>query len=235
MTRDPAKPRGKMTAYAFFVQNYRQEQKRLNPDQQVVFAEFSKRCASIWKELTSEQKQPFEDMTAKDKLRWEEEMRHYVAPDGRKTKKTKRKKDPNAPKRPQTAFFLFCADERPGLRQQFPDLRIGDIAKKLGTAWSACEGPRRTKYEETAATQKEEYRLKMEMYRKGQYPGNGNSHVAQPQQQQQLANDDGEFDDSDWDTQHTAQNLFCIKQFIIWVADKKKKTKNWKSWKFILE
>jgi len=182
--RDATKPRGKMTAYAFFVQNCRQEHKRNYPDQQVVFSEFSKKCAAKWKELNGDQKTPFEDMAARDKLRWEEEMRHYTPPDGRKVKKTKRKKDPNAPKRPQTAFFLFCADHRQGLRDQFPDLRIGDIAKKLGHKWSECDEQSKLSYESKAAGQKEEYRRKMELYKSGQYSRESDGKMEVPAGQQ---------------------------------------------------
>lgn len=43
------KPRGRMTAYAFFVQTCREEHKKKHPDEQVIFAEFSKKCAERWK------------------------------------------------------------------------------------------------------------------------------------------------------------------------------------------
>jgi len=43
------KPRGKMTAYAFFVQTCREEHKKKFPGEQIVFAEFSKKCAEKWK------------------------------------------------------------------------------------------------------------------------------------------------------------------------------------------
>lgn len=167
MVKEPGKPRGKMTAYAFFVQTCREEHKRTNPGEQVVFSEFSKKCAGRWKLMDGNDKRPFEDMAARDKLRWEEEMKHWTPADGRKGKKQKRKKDPNAPKRPQTAFFLFCADRREALRQQFPDLRIGDIAKKLGEEWSRCQGDDRAAYEATAKEQKEIYRQAMEAYKSG--------------------------------------------------------------------
>ena len=45
-----------------------------------------------------------------DKRRYESEMANYVPMDGfTKGKRQKRKKDPNAPKRPQTAFFVYSA------------------------------------------------------------------------------------------------------------------------------
>lgn len=43
------KPRGRMTAYAFFVQTCRQEHKKKHPEENIIFQEFSKKCASRWK------------------------------------------------------------------------------------------------------------------------------------------------------------------------------------------
>ena len=39
------------------------------------------------------------------------------------------KKDPNAPKRPMSAYFLFMGDKRAEVREKNPDFKIGDIAK----------------------------------------------------------------------------------------------------------
>ena len=47
--RDPNKPRGRMTGYAYFVQTCRAEHKRKHPGESVVFTEFSKKCAARWK------------------------------------------------------------------------------------------------------------------------------------------------------------------------------------------
>uniref|UniRef100_A0A1A9X042 HMG box domain-containing protein n=1 Tax=Glossina brevipalpis TaxID=37001 RepID=A0A1A9X042_9MUSC len=46
-----AKPRGRMTAYAYFVQTCREEHKKKHPDETVIFAEFSRKCAERWKFL----------------------------------------------------------------------------------------------------------------------------------------------------------------------------------------
>lgn len=48
---DPKKPKGKMSAYAFFVQTCREEHKKKNPEVPVNFAEFSKKCSERWKVL----------------------------------------------------------------------------------------------------------------------------------------------------------------------------------------
>lgn len=51
--KDPNKPRGRMTGYAYFVQTCREEHKRKHPSEQIVFTEFSKKCAKRWKVSTS--------------------------------------------------------------------------------------------------------------------------------------------------------------------------------------
>lgn len=46
---DARKPKGKMSAYAYFVQTCREEQKNKNPEIPVNFSEFSKKCSGRWK------------------------------------------------------------------------------------------------------------------------------------------------------------------------------------------
>lgn len=49
MGKDPTKPRGKMSSYAYFVQTCREEHKKKHPDASVNFSEFSKKCSERWK------------------------------------------------------------------------------------------------------------------------------------------------------------------------------------------
>lgn len=49
MTKDPNKPRGKTSAYAYFVATCREEHKKKHPGTSVNFAEFSKKCSERWK------------------------------------------------------------------------------------------------------------------------------------------------------------------------------------------
>lgn len=46
--------------------------------------------------MSAKEKSKFEDMAKGDKARYEREMKNYIPPKGEK----KKKKDPNAPKRP---------------------------------------------------------------------------------------------------------------------------------------
>lgn len=129
-----------MSSYAFFVQTCREEHKKKHPDASVNFSEFSKKCSERWKTMSSKEKGKFEDMAKADKLRYEKEMKNYVPPKGETKKKFK---DPNAPKRPPSAFFLFCSEFRPKIKGEHPGLSIGDVAKKLGETGARAVGAER--------------------------------------------------------------------------------------------
>lgn len=106
--------------------------------------------------MNSKEKKRFDDMSMRDKERYNREMREYVPPDGsRNAFKRKRTKDPNMPKRAWSAFFFFCEVERPKVRAKHPDWKVGDVAKELGKMWEAA--PKKDIYERLAAKDKERY------------------------------------------------------------------------------
>lgn len=51
------------------------------------------------------------------------------------TKKQKRKKDPNAPKKPMSAFFCFQMKRRAHLKLEAPELNHKDIIKVCNTVY----------------------------------------------------------------------------------------------------
>ncbi|OCT99628.1 hypothetical protein XELAEV_18005411mg [Xenopus laevis] len=152
---DPNKPRGKMSSYAYFVQTCREEHKKKHPDTSVNFSEFSKKCSERWKSMSAKEKGKFEDLAKGDKARYEREMKTYIPPKGET--KGKRKKDPNAPKRPPSAFFIFCSEHRPQIKSETPGLSIGDTAKKLGELWAEQTPKDKLPHEQKAAKLKEKY------------------------------------------------------------------------------
>jgi len=163
-----AKPRGRMTAYAFFVQTCREEHKKKHPEETVIFAEFSRKCAERWKMLDKEKKR-FHEMAEKDKARYDLEMQNYVPPKGvviGRGKKRKQIKDPNAPKRSLSAFFWFCNDERTKVKALNPEYGVGDIAKELGKKWSDVEPSTKSKYEAMAEKDKKRYEVEMTEYKR---------------------------------------------------------------------
>lgn len=53
----------------------------------------------------------------------------------RKKRKEKRVKDSNAPKRPQSAYFLWMNENRDKIKEKQPGMSVGEIAKKAGEMW----------------------------------------------------------------------------------------------------
>lgn len=83
-------------------------------------------------------------------------------------KKTKKKsRDPNRPKRPMGAFFLFSATRRAGIKEANPDIiKVGDIAKALGKEWQEASAKTRAPFEKKAKKATDKYRKAMEKYKK---------------------------------------------------------------------
>ncbi|XP_066135187.1 high mobility group protein B2 isoform X1 [Saccopteryx bilineata] len=202
---DPNKPRGKMSSYAFFVQTCREEHKKKHPDSSVNFSEFSKKCSERWKTMSAKEKSKFEDMAKSDKARYDREMKNYVPPKGDKKGK---KKDPNAPKRPPSAFFLFCSEHRPKIKSEHPGLSIGDTAKKLGEMWSEQSAKDKQPYEQKAAKLKEKYEKDIAAYRakgksevgkKGPGRPTGSKKKNEPEDEEEEEEEDDEEEEEDED------------------------------------
>ncbi|XP_049865618.1 high mobility group protein DSP1-like isoform X2 [Pectinophora gossypiella] len=185
------KPRGRMTAYAFFVQTCREEHKKKHPEENVIFAAFSKKCAERWNTMSEKEKARFHEMAEQDKKRYDLEMQNYVPPKDVKVgrgRKRQQVKDPNAPKRSLSAFFWFCNDERSKVKANNPEYTMGDIAKELGRRWAAADSDAKAKYEALSEQDKARYEREMTAYKKGPL-----ALVQQQQQQQSLDDVDDEI------------------------------------------
>jgi len=159
------KPKGRMSAYTFFVQTCREEHRKKHPNENVNFTEFSKKCAERWKQMTEKEKKRFSEMAEKDKQRYDKEMSTYTPPVGEGRGGKRKKKDPNAPKRPLSAFFLFCHDERPAVKEAHPTYSVGDVAKDLGEKWNKIAPEIKQKYEAKAQIEKGRYEKDMAIYK----------------------------------------------------------------------
>lgn len=168
MGKDPNKPRGRTTAYAFFVMEQKETYQTENPGKKINFGDFSKLCGQRWQKMDESARERFDVKAVGDKVRYDREMADYTPPPGTKVTKKgkKRKKDPNAPKRPQTAFFVFSTKHREEVKGELGEgARVGDIAKRLGQRWKELEDEDKQEYSTEAARQKEAYDIKMDEYR----------------------------------------------------------------------
>jgi len=152
------RPKGPANAYVFFLKICRDEHKRRFPDEIVDPIEFTKKCAERWKTMTIKEKTKFTQMEELDKKRFQTEMTIFAqGQDGVKKKRTRKAKDPRAPKRSMSAFFWFAQDERPKVRAINPNYAVGDIAKELGRRWADSQPNLKSIYEGKAEKDRERY------------------------------------------------------------------------------
>jgi len=88
------------------------------------------------------------------------------SPRSKSPRKKKQKKDKNAPKRPRSAYILFCSDKRDEVKKKYPDESITDIAKRLGKLWGKTSDSDKKKFEKEAEKDKERYEKEMKKYEK---------------------------------------------------------------------
>eukprot|EP00980_Cylindrotheca_fusiformis_P023858 scaffold11076_cov122-Cylindrotheca_fusiformis.AAC.2 len=98
-----------------------------------------------------------------DKERYAAAMEDYV-PTEEGGKKKKAKKDPNAPKRNMSAYFLYSVHARPMVKKENPDASFGDIARLISKQFKELSDKDKKKWEKKAAEDKERYKREMEAY-----------------------------------------------------------------------
>ena len=50
-------------------------------------------------------------------------------------KKQRAKKDPNAPKKPLSAYMLWLQENRASFKEKYPGITVTEIGKKAGEMW----------------------------------------------------------------------------------------------------
>ncbi|EGF79601.1 hypothetical protein BATDEDRAFT_89692 [Batrachochytrium dendrobatidis JAM81] len=79
--------------------------------------------------------------------------------------KKKSRKDPDAPKRPLSAFMIFSKENRPRIREENPDASFGDLGKLLGAAWRELNDKDKQVYTDKADEDKGRYEREMSTYK----------------------------------------------------------------------
>ncbi|AJW01064.1 high-mobility group nucleosome-binding protein [Saccharomyces cerevisiae S288C] len=87
-----------------------------------------------------------------------------VTPREPKKRTTRKKKDPNAPKRALSAYMFFANENRDIVRSENPDITFGQVGKKLGEKWKALTPEEKQPYEAKAQADKKRYESEKELY-----------------------------------------------------------------------
>lgn len=112
----------------------------------------------------------WEKKAEQEKARYQEEMKHYVPTEDPRSgggggSKKKQKKDPGAPKRNMSAYFLFSIDERPRVKADNPDAGFGDIARLISERFKSLPPKEKKIWEDKAVADKARYEREMSAYR----------------------------------------------------------------------
>lgn len=162
------KPKRAKSAYFVFAEQRRSSLKSENPTLRM--PEVAKLLGKEWRELTAEGKKTYEDLSRKDKERFDKEEQKYVdyltrtgvlgpTPDPST-------RAPPKPKRPMSAYFVFMQANRVRVKNQNPTCGLGGVAKLLGLEWKGMKPEARKQYVEAAAADKKRYLAEMEEYKK---------------------------------------------------------------------
>jgi hypothetical protein len=147
--KDPNAPKRAKSAYLFFCEHMRPllKERGIKPGKETMVA-----LGEEWGKVSVEDRAPYAEMAQEDKNRYAQQI--AVAPDEhsddspdgslvdspdgspveKKARAPRKPKDPNAPKRPRSAYLFFCEHMRPILKGQG-----AKMPGALGKAWTALK------------------------------------------------------------------------------------------------
>lgn len=83
-----------------------------------------------------------------------------------KKRATRKKKDPEAPKRSLSAYMFFANENRDVVRSENPGISFGQVGKLLGEKWKAMAAEDKHPYESKADADKKRYEKEKAEYAK---------------------------------------------------------------------
>ncbi|KAJ0397691.1 hypothetical protein P43SY_002397 [Pythium insidiosum] len=189
--KDKNAPKRALSAFMFFSNDIRETVKREMPE--LEFLQVSSEIGRRWKQTTAEDRRPYEELAAADKKRYLEEKEDYVPDQSfENARGTRKKKDPNAPKRPLSAYFFFCNEIREQVRSENPNKKVTEIAQLLAERWRALPDKKRVKYQKMHEEAKVRYEEQMDSYNAAK-----NGHVAEVHEEEDEEEEDEDDDDED--------------------------------------
>ncbi|MFS7994074.1 putative chromatin remodeling & transcriptional activation HMG family [Helianthus anomalus] len=115
-------------------------------------------------------------------------------------KKGKAAKDPNKPKRPASAFFVFMEDFRKQFKAENPDNKsVAAVGKAGGAKWKAMSTSEQAPYVAKAEKRKAEYEKTMVAYNKKQAMGGKDEDDDSDKSKSEVNNEEGSDDDEEED------------------------------------
>jgi len=113
-------------------------------------------------------------------------------------KKRKRaEKDPDAPKKPATSYFLFSNAIRGKVKEEHPDLDQQQLASLMGAKWKALTAEERKVWEDKAALAKEKYAEEDKAYKASKATSVGKKTTSDDSSEDEEEDDEEESDEEE--------------------------------------
>jgi len=137
-----------------------------------------------WKGMSEAAKAPYEKKAEAAKAKFEKDLAAFVAAGGvagkrradkaeakrEKEGKRRRTTDPNKPKRPASAYWLWLGENREALAAEVSKkgakMDVTAVSKAGGAKWQALSSKAKEPFEKRAAELKKKYEKEMEEYKK---------------------------------------------------------------------
>ena len=125
--RDPSAPKRARTAFNFFLDEFRVEYKKTNPEAKGV-VEVTQSGSAKWKVMSPKEKEPFETKALEARAKYQKDKEEYERAGGQAKFKLRQ-----APPRPPTAYFMFLGHFRKEFKLKNPEVKgIKDMSKEAG-------------------------------------------------------------------------------------------------------
>jgi len=181
--KDPNAPKRPLSAYFTWLGENRAQVKQDNPS--MPHKEVTAKLGEMWNALDEAVKNEYKSNAQKKMAVWKREFEEYKktqeyadfqatkeASGGKKKgRKKKPPKDPHAPKRPSTGFFIFVSEKRQEVKDSLPpeeQKKVTIITKKCGEMWKACSPEEQAKYKDRSNKLKEKWKEDMKAYKETQ-------------------------------------------------------------------
>lgn len=128
------------------------------------FGIIAKELATKFKALKEEALREVSQKALENPLKFASVIDDFVFTEEPKRKKAK--KDPNAPKRNMSAYFLYSIAARPKMKEDNPEASFGQIARLLSEAFKKLSEKEKKTWEKKAQEDKVRYEKEMEVYNK---------------------------------------------------------------------
>jgi high mobility group protein B2 len=125
------------------------------------FGKVAKELANNYRALSAAEISKWQEIAITSNVDFVEEMKPYSEPT-----KTRKKKNPEAPKRPISAFFHYMMAVRTKTAAEEPDMSFGEVTRECAARFKALTDKNRKEWDDKAVADKARYKVQQEAFEK---------------------------------------------------------------------